>query len=91
MFIFVLSFLSFFQATGEAIYTDDIPSPPGTLYAGLVLSSKPHAKLLEVDPLAALNMDGVLRFVDARDLGTPARNAIGVVAMDEQVFAVNEV
>lgn len=40
--------------TGEALYTDDVPLPPGTLHAALVMSSRPHAKLLSVDAAAAL-------------------------------------
>ncbi|CAM9977610.1 unnamed protein product, partial [Ectocarpus sp. 8 AP-2014] len=53
------------QVTGEAVFTDDMPSPVGTLFVGLVLSTKPHAKLLEVDPSPALEVEGVLRFVGA--------------------------
>jgi hypothetical protein len=40
--------------TGEALYTDDVPLPPGTLHAALVTSARPHAKLLSVDASAAL-------------------------------------
>ncbi|CAN0548262.1 unnamed protein product, partial [Ectocarpus sp. 8 AP-2014] len=78
------------QVTGEAVYTDDMPSPVGTLFVGLVLSTKPHAKLLEVDPSPALEVEGVLRFVGAGDV-TPERNGIGAVVVDEEVFAVDEV
>ncbi|CAN0411520.1 unnamed protein product [Pylaiella littoralis] len=78
------------QVTGEAVYTDDMPSPAGTLFAGLVLSTKPHAKLVGVDPSPALDMEGVVRFVGAGDVA-PERNGIGAVVMDEQVFAVDEV
>ncbi|CAM9133378.1 unnamed protein product [Ascophyllum nodosum] len=67
-----------------------MPSPAGTLYVGLVLSKKPHARLLEVDPAKALAVKGVLRFLGAGDL-TPEQNAIGVVALDEEMFAVEEV
>ena len=72
------------------MYIDDMPSPAGTLYVGLVLSKKPHARLLEVDPAKALAVKGVLRFLGAGDL-TPEQNAIGVVALDEEMFAVEEV
>lgn len=72
------------------MYTDDIPSPQDTLFAGLVLSTKPHAKLLEVNPTAALRVEGVLRYVGAADV-TPARNGIGAIVVDEEVFAVDEV
>lgn len=72
------------------MYTDDMPSPAGTLFAGLVLSAKPHARLVKVDPSPALNMEGVLRFVGAGDV-TPERNRIGAVVVDEEVFAIDEV
>ncbi|CAN0472797.1 unnamed protein product, partial [Scytosiphon promiscuus] len=72
------------------MYTDDMPSPPGTLFAGLVLSTKPHAKLLGVDPFSALAMEGVLRYVGAGDVD-PERNGIGAVILDETVFAIDEV
>ena len=78
------------QVTGEAVYTDDMPSPVGTLYAGLVLSTKPHAKLLGVDPSEALKLEGVMRYVGSRDVA-PERNAIGAILHDEEVFAVSEV
>ena len=67
-----------------------MPSPQGTLYAGLVLSQKPHARLLAVDPSDALAVKGVLRFVGARDV-TPEQNVIGAVVLDEEIFAVEEV
>ena len=31
------------QATGEAVYTDDLPHYENELYAGLILSEKAHA------------------------------------------------
>lgn len=72
------------------MYTDDMPSPNGTLYAGLVLSSKAHAKLLSVDPTEALEVEGVARFLGAQDI-SPERNAIGAILKDEQVFAHEKV
>ena len=78
------------QVSGEAVYTDDMPSPVGTLYVGLVLSTKPHAKLLGVDPSEALKLEGVMRYVGSGDV-TPERIAIGVIVRDEEVFAVSEV
>ena len=42
------------QVTGEALYTDDVPLPPGTLHAALVMSTRPHAKILSIEASAAL-------------------------------------
>jgi len=46
------------QVSGEAQYTDDVSLPPNTLHAAFVTSSSPHARLLGVDPAAALAMPG---------------------------------
>ena len=56
------------QVTGEAKYTDDISSPPGTLHAAFVLSSEAHANILSIDPAKALAMEGVVRFFSSKDL-----------------------
>lgn len=42
------------QVTGEAVYTDDMPRPAGSLHAALIMSDRPHAKLLSIDTAAAL-------------------------------------
>eukprot|EP00752_Nemacystus_decipiens_P001721 g1664.t1 len=78
------------QVTGEAVYTDDMPSPKGILFAGLVLSTKSHAKLVEVDPSLALEKEGVVRFVGAGDVAAK-KNSFGAIVMDEEVFATEEV
>lgn len=46
------------QVSGEAQYTDDVPLPANSLHAAFVTSTKPHARLLSVDPSAALAMQG---------------------------------
>eukprot|EP00931_Biecheleriopsis_adriatica_P041469 TRINITY_DN23695_c0_g1_i1.p1 TRINITY_DN23695_c0_g1~~TRINITY_DN23695_c0_g1_i1.p1 ORF type:complete len:1513 (-),score=324.42 TRINITY_DN23695_c0_g1_i1:62-4153(-) len=49
------------QCTGEAVYVNDIPTPSGCLFAALVTSQAPCAKLTKVDPsraLALLQRDG---------------------------------
>ncbi|KAH7399081.1 xanthine dehydrogenase/oxidase [Phaeosphaeria sp. MPI-PUGE-AT-0046c] len=79
------------QCTGEAQYTDDIPLQRNELYGCLVLSTKPHAKLLKVDAEPALNEPGVVAFVDHKDLASPEANWWGAPACDEVFFAVDEV
>ncbi|KAM8705161.1 hypothetical protein ACLKA7_009592 [Drosophila subpalustris] len=78
------------QATGEAIYTDDIPRMDGELYLGFVLSTKAHAKLIKVDPTEALAMKGVHAFFSAKDI-TEHENEVGPVFHDEYVFAAGKV
>ena len=79
------------QCTGEAQYTDDIPVQKNELYGVMVLSTKAHAKILDVEPSFALNMPGVFDFVDHHDLPNPEANWWGAPNCDETFFAVDEV
>lgn len=73
------------QATGEAVYCDDIPKHEGELYLALVLSTKAHAKLISIDATEALAQPGVYAFFSAKDIGDE-NNKIGPVFHDEELF-----
>ncbi|KAJ6084107.1 hypothetical protein N7486_010907 [Penicillium sp. IBT 16267x] len=79
------------QATGEAQYTDDIPVQQNELFGCMVLSTKAHAKIISVDYAAALDIPGVVDYVDHRDLPNPEANWWGAPVSDEQFFAVDKV
>ncbi|OAG05168.1 xanthine dehydrogenase [Paraphaeosphaeria sporulosa] len=79
------------QCTGEAQYTDDIPVQKNELYGCLVLSTRAHAKLLNVNPEAALDLPGVAAWVDHTDVATPEANWWGAPVCDETFFAIDEV
>jgi hypothetical protein len=79
------------HTTGEAIYLDDMPNFANEGYLSLVLSTKSHAKILSVDIEEALEMEGVLTYVDWRDLPSEKANAWGTAAIDEFFFAKDEV
>ncbi|XP_058793024.1 xanthine dehydrogenase-like isoform X2 [Phymastichus coffea] len=81
---------AFKQATGEAVYTDDIPRIRGELYMALVLSTKTHANILNIDPSQALSLDGVEGFISAKDI-SESQNLIGHKVIDEEVFASKKV
>lgn len=55
-------------------YTDDIPHIDGELYAGLVMSTRPHANI-SVDYSEAVKMEGVAAYIGAQDV--PGSNYIG--------------
>lgn len=76
---------AFKQATGEAVYIDDMPKYENELYLALVLSTKAHAKLISIDATEALQQPGVHAFFSAKDL-TPHQNEFGPVFHDEEVF-----
>lgn len=79
------------QSTGEAQYTDDIPYAKHELYGVLVLSTKPHAKILSVDYSPAMDLPGVVDWVDHTDLPNPEANWWGAPNCDEVFFAVDKV
>lgn len=60
------------RSAGEAVYVDDIPSPPHCLHAAFVLSSEPHAEIRGVDTAAALGSVGAVAYVSASDI--PGKN-----------------
>ncbi|KAM7375600.1 hypothetical protein PAMA_014620 [Pampus argenteus] len=77
------------QATGEAVYCDDVPLYENELYLALITSSKAHARILSIDVAAAQSMPGVVCCVFADDI--PGSNATGPIAYDETVFADRQV
>uniref|UniRef100_M4C5A8 Xanthine dehydrogenase n=1 Tax=Hyaloperonospora arabidopsidis (strain Emoy2) TaxID=559515 RepID=M4C5A8_HYAAE len=84
---------AYVQVSGEAQYTDDIPSTLGTLHGALVLSTCAHGLIRSIDANEALVMDGVHRFFDASVFETEklGSNKIGPVLKDEECFASKEV
>jgi len=74
---------------GQATYTDDIPEVQGTLHAALGLSSKAHAKILNLDLAPVLACPGVVAAYTAGDI--PGTNDCGPIIHDDPIFAVDEV
>lgn len=56
------------QTTGEAVYIDDLPPHTNELYAGFVVSSRAYAEIISIDESEALKVEGVERFICARDV-----------------------
>ncbi|XP_059183934.1 xanthine dehydrogenase/oxidase isoform X2 [Centropristis striata] len=77
------------QATGEAVYCDDVPLYENELYLALVTSSKAHAHILSIDATEAESMPGVVCCVFADDI--PGSNATGPVEYDETILATGQV
>lgn len=79
------------QCTGEAQYTDDIPVQRNELYGVMVLSTKAHARILSLEFSPAMELPGVVDWVDHTDLPSPQANWWGAPNRDEVFFAVDEV
>ena len=56
------------QATGEAVYIDDMPLFVNELHAALVLSTKAKAKIVNIDATEALSLAGVREFISEKDV-----------------------
>ena len=80
------------QATGEAIYVDDMPSYKDELYAAIVDSERPHAEIVNIDTSEAEKVEGFVDFICVKDIPEKRHNITGaVVALDEEVFADKKV
>ncbi|ESO95509.1 hypothetical protein LOTGIDRAFT_160669 [Lottia gigantea] len=75
------------HATGEAIYVDDMIPLKGELHVYPIYSSKAHATLVSVDFKPALELEGVVGYIDYKDV--PGSNILDVP--QEQLLAIDEV
>ena len=73
------------HVTGEAVYTDDIPEPGGTVHLALGLSPLARGVLRAIDRARLLAMPGVLEVFTARDI--PGRNDCGSLVADDPILA----
>jgi xanthine dehydrogenase/oxidase len=75
------------HCTGEALYCDDIPIPPRTLHACLVLSSQCGSVLESIDVTPALAIPGVVAVYTSDDLERiGGNNELGPIFHDEVLF-----
>ncbi|XP_065920484.1 xanthine dehydrogenase/oxidase-like isoform X2 [Dysidea avara] len=82
------------QATGEAIYVDDMPSYKDELHAAIVVSSRPHAEIIDIDISEAAEVEGFVDFISAQDIPDEGSNMTGAGPFgikDEEVFADRKV
>lgn len=59
--------------------------PPNGLHAALVLSKKPHARILSIDDSGARSSLGFAGAYFAKDI--PGENKSGAIVLDEEIFA----
>jgi xanthine dehydrogenase large subunit len=73
------------HVTGAAIYTDDIPEPPGTLQIYIAMSERAHALITRLDLSAVEAAPGVALVMTAGDI--PGVNDVSPFAGDDPMFA----
>jgi xanthine dehydrogenase large subunit len=73
------------HVTGLAIYTDDIPEPPGTLQVFIAQSQRAHAFISKLDVSKVRTAPGVVLVLTAGDV--PGANDVSPFAGDDPMFA----
>lgn len=76
------------KCAGETLYADDF-NLPRTIYAKLLRSPHPHARVLRVNPERALRLEGVYAVITGKDL--PEKFGIMPATQDEEALAVEKV
>jgi len=76
------------HTTGQAVFTDDIPTPEGCLFAAVIFARVAHAKIDKIDDEAARALPGVRGIFYASDL---KYNVGQGIFGDESVFASSEI
>ena len=76
------------QATGEAVYVDDMSLLSNELYGALVFSTEAHAKIKSIDASDALRMPGVQDFICEKDVPC---NEFGYGTKKEECFVKDTV
>src|SRR6266542_4187643 len=83
------------KVTGQAIYTEDLPLPPGTLYGAILRSPYAHARLVSIDAQQAERLPGVHAvvtrehlgdlnpFLDPASCGTEGEGAAPLIALEK--------
>ncbi|MGI0484632.1 xanthine dehydrogenase molybdopterin binding subunit [Pantanalinema rosaneae CENA516] len=77
------------HVTGQAVYTDDQRLQAGMLHLHPVLSPHARAKIIGIDLVNALAIDGVVTVITATDI--PGENNTGTLRHDEVLLPTEEV
>ncbi|KAF2299840.1 hypothetical protein GH714_004418 [Hevea brasiliensis] len=76
------------QASGEAVYVDDIPSPGNCLYGAFIYSTKPFARVKGIEFNSKSLPDGVTALISFKDIPKGGQNIGSVFSFGpEQLFA----
>ena len=73
------------HVTGEALYVDDIPAPPGLLAGRVIYSPHARARIRSIDLEAARALPGVAAVICHSNV--PGENQMGPVVRDERCLA----
>ncbi|PIN02954.1 Xanthine dehydrogenase [Handroanthus impetiginosus] len=76
------------QASGEAVYVDDVPSPPNCLHGALICSTKPLARVKGISFKSNPRPSAVTDVISVKDIPKAGQNVGGVAFFGpEPLFA----
>ncbi|GMM27967.1 hypothetical protein DAMA08_006830 [Martiniozyma asiatica (nom. inval.)] len=78
------------QASGEAIYTDDIPLQHNEIFGAQVMSTHAHAKIKSIDWSKALEIETVIGHITKDDLPTAEANYFGPLPFGKEPFMAED-
>ncbi|HEX6802003.1 MAG TPA: aldehyde oxidase, partial [Candidatus Binatia bacterium] len=76
------------KCAGETIFADDL-NLPRTIYAKLLRSPHPHARILSINTARALKLDGVFAVITGEEM--PQKFGIMPSTEDEEALAIDKV
>ncbi|KAK3149113.1 hypothetical protein QOZ80_3AG0213140 [Eleusine coracana subsp. coracana] len=77
------------QASGEAVFVDDIPAPKDCLYGAFIYSTHPHARVKSINFKPSLASQKIITVITANDIPSGGQNVGSGFLMlgDEALFA----
>ncbi|XP_071977273.1 aldehyde oxidase 1-like isoform X2 [Engystomops pustulosus] len=80
------------QATGEAVYVDDMPPMDQELFMAFVSSKKAYAEIVSIDDSDALKSPGVVDIIRAKDVpGVNEVSGQGPLFSEKEVICVGQI
>ncbi|WJX64393.1 aryl-alcohol oxidase 3 [Trifolium repens] len=79
------------QASGEAVYVDDIPSPTNCLHGTYIYSSKPLARITSIKLRQELELEGVRDIISSKDIPNGGENLGGKSAFGSEPLFAEEI
>ncbi|XP_065868875.1 indole-3-acetaldehyde oxidase-like isoform X2 [Euphorbia lathyris] len=79
------------QASGEAVYVDDIPSPRNCLHGAFIYSTKPYARVKSIELKSKSVPDGVSGLISYKDIPKGGENIGSLFAFGPEPLFAEEV
>lgn len=78
------------KVTGSAVYIEDLPEPPGTIYAAPLHSPYAHARVASIDSSRAARLPGVREVLDREHLDEFDVHPEGSTSLDPDFIATDK-